>query len=165
MTDALLAIDDLSVDYATPRGWLRALDRVSLSITPGEAVGLVGESGSGKSTVVLAILGLLGAGVRMSTVRATFDGVDLNREAGSLRGRRIGVVFQDPSAVLNPALSIGTQVTEPMLVHRRMSREAAHARGTGLLAEMGIPRPAEMMRLYPHQLSGGMKQRAVIATA
>jgi peptide/nickel transport system ATP-binding protein len=165
MADKLLTIEDLSVSYATPRGWLRAVDHVSLSIARGEALGLVGESGSGKSTVVLAILGLLGAGARMEATRAVLGGSDLLREASSLRGLRIGVVFQDPSAALNPALPIGIQVIEPMLVHRRMSRNAATQRGMALLAELGIVRPAEMMRSYPHQLSGGMKQRAMIATA
>ncbi|MGA9011897.1 MAG: ABC transporter ATP-binding protein [Acetobacteraceae bacterium] len=165
MADKLLTIEDLSVSYATPRGWLRAVDRLSLSIARGEALGLVGESGSGKSSVVLAILGLLGPGARMKASRAVLGGADLLREAAALRGLRIGVVFQDPSAALNPALPIGIQVIEPMLVHRRMSRNAAMQRGTALLVELGIVRAAEMMRLYPHQLSGGMKQRAMIATA
>ena len=165
MADKLLTIEDLSVSYATPRGWLRAVDRLSLSIARGEALGLVGESGSGKSSVVLAILGLLGPGARMHATRAVLGGADLLREAAALRGLRIGAVFQDPSAALNPALPVGIQVIEPMLVHRRMSRAAAMQRGTALLAELGIVRAAEMMRLYPHQLSGGMKQRAMIATA
>jgi peptide/nickel transport system ATP-binding protein len=165
MADKLLTIEDLSVSYATPRGWLQAVDRLSLSIARGEALGLVGESGSGKSSVVLAILGLLGTGARMQAGRAVLGGADLLRDAAALRGLRIGVVFQDPSAALNPALPIGIQVIEPMLVHRRMSRNAAIQRGTALLAELGIARSAEMMRLYPHQLSGGMKQRAMIAAA
>src|SRR5271169_5418501 len=98
MTNKLLTIEGLSVQYATPRGWLRAVDNVSLAIARGEALGLVGESGSGKSTVVLAILGLLGPGARMEATRAVLGGSDLLREAASLRGQRIGVVFQDPSA-------------------------------------------------------------------
>lgn len=142
MADKLLTIEDLSVSYATPRGWLRAVDRLSLSIARGEALGLVGESGSGKSSVVLAILGLLGPGARMKASRAVLGGADLLREAAALRGLRIGVVFQDPSAALNPALPIGIQVIEPMLVHRRMSRNAAMQRGTALLVELGIVRAA-----------------------
>jgi len=162
---AVLAVEALSVRYATPRGWLHALDDVSLGIARGEALGLVGESGSGKSTVVLAVLGLLGAGARVQARRLEFAGRDLTREAGSLRGRRIGVVFQDPAAALNPALRIGLQVAEPLLAHSDLPRSEIFARATALLAETGIRDPAEVMRAYPHQLSGGMKQRAVIATA
>ena len=162
---AALQIEALSVAYASRTGWLQALDRVSLSIPPGGVLGLVGESGSGKSTVVLALLGLLGPSARVDAKRLAFDGHDLLRNAATLRGRRVGVVFQDAAAALNPALTIGTQVTEPMRAHLRTEKRAAWERGTELLAEMGIPRPAEVMRSYPHQLSGGMKQRVGIATA
>jgi peptide/nickel transport system ATP-binding protein len=162
---AALHVEALSVAYASRAGWLQALDGVSLSIPPGGVLGLVGESGSGKSTVVLALLGLLGSSARVDAERLTFDGHDLLRNAAALRGRRVGVVFQDAAAALNPALTIGTQVTEPMRTHLRTERRAAWERGTDLLAEMGIPRPAEVMRSYPHQLSGGMKQRVGIATA
>ncbi|MCC7275357.1 MAG: ABC transporter ATP-binding protein [Alphaproteobacteria bacterium] len=162
----LLALDALSVIYATGRGPLAALQDVSLAIPRGRAVGLVGESGSGKSSVVLAILGLLGAGAAVTARAARFDGEDLFAgAAAALRGRRIGVVFQDPSAALNPALTIGLQVAEPLMLHRGMGRQAALARVVELLADVGIARPAEVARAYPHQLSGGMKQRAVIATA
>ena len=161
----LLDVEGLSVAYRTQRGLLHALDNVGFSIGRGQVLGLVGESGSGKSTVVLALLGLLGEAARVSAQRATFDGIDLLQLAATLRGRRIGTVFQDPSAALNPALTIGLQVAEPMLVHRRLPRADAFARATELLAELGIPRAAQVMRAYPHQLSGGMKQRVVIATA
>jgi peptide/nickel transport system ATP-binding protein len=163
--DAVLEIEALSVAYATRAGWLQALDGVSLSIPPGGVLGLVGESGSGKSTVVLALLGLLGPSARVQAQRLTFDGHDLLRDAPILRGRRVGVVFQDTAAALNPALTIGTQVTEPMRIHLGTERRAAWARATELLAEMGVPRPAQIMKSYPHQLSGGMKQRVGIATA
>ncbi len=129
----------------------------------GGAIGLVGESGSGKSSLVLAVLGLSGASV--SARRATFDGIDLLANAASLRGRRIGTVFQDPSAALNPALSIGLQVAEPLLQHLGLSRAQAWRRAEELLAEVGLPRPRDLLGAYPHQLSGGMKQRAVIAGA
>jgi peptide/nickel transport system ATP-binding protein len=165
MADTLLDVSRLSVAYPTPQGWLQALEDVSLAIAPGEVLGLVGESGSGKSTVVLALLGLLGDAAQLAARHMLFAGEDLQTRAPSLRGRRISVVFQDTAAVLNPAMTIGAQVTEPLRVHRGMTRQAAWARGVELLAEMELPRPADLMHNYPHQLSGGMKQRVVIATA
>jgi peptide/nickel transport system ATP-binding protein len=163
--EPVLELEDLSVSYPTRRGWLQALDKVSLVIPRGRAMGLVGESGSGKSTVVLAILGLLGEAVRVEAGRAKFLGADILRQAKKLRGKRIGAVFQDPSATLNPALTIGLQVAEPMLVHLGLTRTQAFARATALVSEMGIPRAPQVMRAYPHQLSGGMKQRVMIAAA
>jgi peptide/nickel transport system ATP-binding protein len=165
MVETLLDISRLSVAYPTQRGWLRALEDVSLAIAPGEVLGLVGESGSGKSTVVLALLGLLGSSAQVVASHMLFAGEDMLVRAPAMRGRRIGVVFQDTAAVLNPSMTIGTQVTEPLRVHLGMDRRTAWARGTELLAEMGLPRPADLMHNYPHQLSGGMKQRVVIATA
>ena len=165
MADRSLTIEGLSLEYNTPGGWLKALDDVSLTIPHGTALGLVGESGSGKSSVVMALLGLLDAGARVTANRVDFDGEDLLKRAAALRGRRIGVVFQDTSAVLNPALTIGTLVMEPLLVHEGFTRQQARMRALELLDEMGIQRPAQVMDSYPHQLSGGMKQRVVIATA
>jgi peptide/nickel transport system ATP-binding protein len=165
VTDPLLSIQGLSLQYATQRGAVHALQDVSLAIPRGGAMGLVGESGSGKSSVVLALLGLLGEGASLTCDALRFDGEDLREAAARLRGQRIGVVFQDPAAALNPSLTIGFQVAEPLIQHQGLSREAALARAVTLLGEMGIPRAAEIARAYPHQLSGGMKQRAVIATA
>ncbi len=160
-----LAIEGLSVRYPSRAGApLHALQDVSLSVAPGEAVGLVGESGSGKSTVLLALLGLLDPGA-VRARRLRYGGHDLLREAPRLRGRRIGTVFQDTAAALNPALTVGAQLTEPMRLHLGSTAGAAWTRGTELLAETGLPRPAEIMRAYPHQLSGGMKQRVGIAAA
>src|SRR5471030_2857701 len=164
-TDSALQIEALSVAYPSRGGWLQALDGVSLSIPPGGVLGLVGESGSGKSTVVLALLGLLGSSARVTAQRLVFDGHDLLRNAAAIRGRRVGVVFQDTAAALNPALTIGSQLIEPMRLHLGTERRLAWERGTDLLAEMGVPRPAQVMHSYPHQLSGGMKQRVGIATA
>ena len=161
----LLALENLSVAYRTAQGPLRALDDVSLSIGRGEALGLVGESGSGKSSVVLAILGLLGADARVEATAARFDDVNLLTHAASLRGRRIAVVFQDPSNALNPALSIGLQLSEPFQVHRGLRRDEALARSEALLAEVGIAHVRRVVSAYPHQLSGGMKQRVAIAMA
>jgi peptide/nickel transport system ATP-binding protein len=163
---ALLEVDELSVGYATARGRLAAVDRVSFAIGAGSALGLVGESGSGKSTIVLALLGLLGAATSITAKAIRFKGSDLLRAGATIpSGDRIGVVFQDASTALNPALPIGLQIAEPLMVHRRLSRRVAHARAVELIAEVGMRRPAEIARCYPHQLSGGMKQRALIAMA
>ena len=154
----------LSVGFPTASGRVQALDSVDFAVAPGAALGLVGESGSGKSTAVLALLGLLGR-ASVAARKLAFDGQDLLTAAPALRGRRIGVVFQDPSSTLNPALTVGLQVAEPLLVHARLSRAEAFAQATALLAETGLPRPAALMACYPHQLSGGMKQRVAIAMA
>jgi peptide/nickel transport system ATP-binding protein len=162
----LLDVDELSVRYATTRGWLSAVDHVSFAIGGGRALGLVGESGSGKSTVVLALLGLLGAEAQVTAKAIRFEGAELLRTGATTpSGDRIGVVFQDASAALNPALTVGLQIAEPLMVHRRLSRGAAIGRAIELLGEVGVRRPAEIARCYPHQLSGGMKQRALIAIA
>ncbi len=164
MLDRALLVEGLSIAFPGPRGPVHALDGVDLAIPPGGALGLVGESGSGKSTAVLALLGLLD-GAQVSARRMAYAGHDLLREAPALRGRRIGAVFQDPASTLNPALTIGLQVAEPLLVHARLPRREAWAQAEALLAEAGLPRPAALMACYPHQLSGGMKQRAAIAMA
>ena len=162
--DCLLDISGLSVAYRTGRGWLQALDDVHCR-SPWRRAGTGGRIRLRQIEVVTALLGLLGAAAKVRAKRVAFDGQDLLTNAPALRGRRIGVVFQDTSAVLNPALTIGRQVTEPLLVHLHLPRPEAWSRATALLAEMGIARPAHVMRAYPHQLSGGMKQRVVIATA
>jgi len=164
MPDRGLSVEGLSVGFPTAGGLVRALDNVDFAVPPGAALGLVGESGSGKSTAVLALLGLLGA-AQVAAQRMIFDGRDLLTAAPALRGRRIGAVFQDPSSTLNPALTVGLQVAEPLLVHARLSRGEAWSQATALLAETGLARPASLMTCYPHQLSGGMKQRVAIAMA
>ncbi|WP_169579853.1 dipeptide ABC transporter ATP-binding protein [Rubritepida flocculans] len=165
MSAPLLEVAGLSLAYATRRGAVQALQGVSLAIPRGGAMGLVGESGSGKSSLVLALLGLLGKGASLSAERMRFAEDDLRAAAARLRGARIGTVFQDPAGALNPALRVGLQVAEPLMQHRGLAPRAALARAVELLGEMGLPRPAEVADAYPHQLSGGMKQRAVIATA
>jgi peptide/nickel transport system ATP-binding protein len=162
----VLEVDELSVRYATSRGPLAALDRVSFAIPKRRALGLVGESGSGKSTVVLALLGLLGPEATVTAASVKFQGANLLAGAApAMRGDRIGVVFQDAAAALNPALTVGLQVAEPLIVHRRLSKTAAINRAIELLGEVGVRRPSEVARCFPHQLSGGMKQRALIAMA
>jgi peptide/nickel transport system ATP-binding protein len=164
MPDSGLSVECLSVGFPTASGLVRALDNVDFAVAPGAALGLVGESGSGKSTAVLALLGLLG-GAQVAAQRMAFGGQDLLTTAPALRGRRIGAVFQDPSSTLNPALTVGLQVAEPLLVHARLSRVEAWSQATALLAETGLARSAALMTCYPHQLSGGMKQRVAIAMA
>jgi peptide/nickel transport system ATP-binding protein len=165
----VLGVEGLTVSYETPAGSVRALDDVSLRIAPGEALAVVGESGSGKSTVALAVLGLLAEEARVHGGAILFQGQDLRalspEERRALRGSRISVVFQDPFTSLNPSLPVGLQVAEPLIHHRGMGRDEAHRRAVAALAEVGLPRAEDVARSYPHQLSGGMQQRVLIATS
>jgi peptide/nickel transport system ATP-binding protein len=164
----ILDIADYSLDYATPGGFTRALDEVSLSIAKGEVLGLVGESGSGKTSLAWAIMRHLPTSARESG-RISLVGKDLiiasPAEIGAIRGRRIGMVFQDPSTSLNPTLPLGEQLAEVLVRHRGLTRKQAWTEGEAMLAKVGLKIPAEMMRRYPHEASGGEKQRVVIATA
>ena len=164
---AFLSVDSLTVEYATPAGPITALRDVSFSVGQGEALALVGESGSGKSTVALAVLGLLGPEAFIASGRIAFDDRDLlDMPAGelrALRGNRLGIVFQDPFASLNPALPIGEQVAEPLIHHRGVRPSDAMTNVKAVLAEVGLPRPEDLLKAYPHQLSGGMQQRVLIA--
>jgi oligopeptide/dipeptide ABC transporter ATP-binding protein len=165
---ALLSVNDLTVAYETRKGRLKALDDISFSVFSGEALALVGESGSGKSTIALAAMGLLGPEATMSG-RISFEDRDLANlkpeERREIRGRDISVVFQDPFTSLNPGLRIGLQVAEPLIEHLRLSREQAVKRAVAALNEVGLPHPERLVNVYPHQLSGGMQQRVLIATA
>ena len=165
----VLDVTGLTVSYTTRAGHIQALRDVDLAIDRGESLGLVGESGSGKSTAALAILGLLGPEATMRASRIAFADRDLatisTAERRDLRGNRISIVFQDPFTSLNPALPIGRQVAEPLIHHRGMAKSAADEKAIRALAEVGLPRPTELARAYPHQLSGGMQQRVLIATA
>ena len=165
----LLDIRGLTVRYRTPGGEAEALTDLTLSIARGATLALVGESGSGKSTVALAAMGLLPAEARVPQGRVLFDGQDVlalgEAARRRLRGARLGLVFQDPFSVLNPALRIGDQVGEGLVHHHGLGREQAFARAVELLDEVGIVAPAAVARSYPHELSGGMRQRALIAGA
>ncbi len=169
MNQPLLSIRNLTVQYVTVAGLVHALSDISFDITEGRAVGLVGESGSGKSTVALALLGLLANEAEVANGNIYFRGDELLGQSDanrrSLRGNRITIVFQDPFTSLNPSLPVGEQIGEPLVMHKGMSEAGALERAQQLLAEVGIPRPDEIIQAYPHQLSGGMKQRALIATA
>ena len=166
---ALLDVRDLSVSFATSRDRVPVLDGVSLAVREGEAVGLVGESGSGKSVTALSILGLLGEQGKVDGGHVLFEGRDLltlsEREWLEVRGRRIAMVFQEPMTSLNPLLPVGFQVAEVLEEHLGLGRRAAGARAVELFRDVGIPDPARRVADYPHQLSGGMRQREVIAMA
>ena len=164
----LLEVEGLSVQLATPRGPLYALSDVDLTLERGRALGVVGESGSGKTMLSRAILRLLPPLARVAG-RTSFDGKDLQTLAPealrALRGREIAVVFQDPMTSLNPVLTVGSQITETLREHLGLAGSAARARAVELLASVGIPDPGGRARQYPHQLSGGMRQRVAIAIA
>lgn len=167
---ALLKIEGLVSHFQTPRGPIRAVDVVDLQVDRGEIVCLVGESGCGKSALALSVLGLLPLGrAAHPQGRLLFDGVDLlsvsEREWQNIRGRRIGMIFQEPMTSLNPVQKIGAQVAETLLIHRLADKRQAAERAVQALAAVGIPEPARVAAQYPHQLSGGMRQRAMIATA
>ena len=164
----LLQAEDLRVDFATSRGLVRAVDGVSLRIGRGESVGVVGESGSGKSAFALSLMGLLPdyANVTGSLSFAGREVLDLPRgEVQRLRGRSIGMVFQDPNASLNPVRTVGAQLVETLRMLLGMSRGQARARAVELLAQVGLPEPRRQLGAYPHELSGGMRQRVMIALA
>jgi len=165
----MLTIDDLTVRYRTLGGEVEALTSVSLFARKGATLALVGESGSGKSTIALAAMGLLPSEAQVTSGRGLIGDDDIlamtQAERRRLRGTRVSLVFQDPFAVLNPSLRIGEQVGETLVHHRGFSKEKAHARAVALLDEVGIVDPAVVAHLYPHELSGGMRQRALIAGA
>lgn len=165
-----LVVRDLSLYLPTPSGPAQILDRVSFDLSPGEILGVVGESGSGKSMTAFSILGLLPPGAQVDATAVDFDGVDLTslspRELRSLRGRRIAMVFQDHMTTLDPVARIGRQIEEAYLIHHpRAKRAEATERAVRALEQVGVPNAAERMQQYPHQWSGGMRQRAVIAMA
>lgn len=169
MTHPLLRIEDLRVEIAGRDRTVHALDGVSLDLAPGDSLGIVGESGCGKTMTALSVLRLLPPGGRITGGRILFDGTDLAAAPEpvlrGIRGNTLGMVFQDPLTSLNPTLTIGAQVAEPLLLHRRLSKAEARSRAEEMLRLVGLPRPAERMTHYPHQLSGGMRQRVAIAMA
>lgn len=164
----LLSLRDVSVTLETAHGRIRAVDGVSLDVVAGSAVGLVGESGSGKSVLLRAILGLLPDGGRL-TGELRFEGKEIAdlapRERAKLRGKSMSLIPQDPMTALNPVRRVGKQIAEGPIVHYGLKRAAARARVLELLEEVGITDPPEVWRRYPHELSGGMRQRALIAMA
>jgi peptide/nickel transport system ATP-binding protein len=166
---ALLDVKNLRTEFATRDGVLRAVNDVSFSLARGEVLGLVGESGSGKSVTGFSILGLIDPPGRIASGSVKFDGAELigapAETLRALRGRRIAMIFQDPMMTLNPVLSVETQMVETVLAHERVSRASARARAVEALGRVGIASPESRLTQYPHQFSGGMRQRVAIAIA
>jgi peptide/nickel transport system ATP-binding protein len=169
MTGPVLSVRDLRVEFATRRGVLKAIDGVSFDIARGETLGVVGESGAGKSVTGAAIIGLIDPPGRIAggEIRLSGERIDgLKPEAmRRVRGRRIGMIFQDPLTSLNPLYRVGRQIVETIRAHTDLSAGAARRRAIDLLAEVGIPAPERRIDGYPHEFSGGMRQRVVIALA
>ena len=169
MSEAVLEVRDLHVQIATRRGVVRAVDGVSLEVPRGEAVGLVGESGSGKSMTLRAMLGVLPPEARVTSGQILLDGVDLvplgNSQLNRIRGPKISMIFQEPMSALNPVMRVGRQIAEGPEVHLGYSRSRAAERALELMRRVGIPDPERRFRAYPHEFSGGMRQRVMIAIA
>ena len=169
MIRPLLEVRNLRVEFPTRRGTLVALDDVSFEIAPGEILGVVGESGAGKSLTGAAIIGLLDPPGRVASGEIRFDGRRIDNlpydEMRKVRGRQIGAIFQDPLTSLNPLYTVGRQLVETITTHLPVSADEARKRAIRLLQETGIPAPEVRIDQYPHQFSGGMRQRVVIALA
>ena len=164
-----LEVSDLRVQIDGHHGAVRPIDGVSLEIAPGEAVGLVGESGSGKSMTLKSILGLLPAEAKVTSGKVVFNGTDLTQlsraRLNKVRGRRIAMIFQEPMSALNPVMRVGSQIAEGPRVHLGMSRAQSVQRAMDLMRRVGIPDPERRFRAFPHEFSGGMRQRVMIAMA
>lgn len=169
MSDIVLDVDNLHTHFFTRRGLVRAVDGVSFRVRRGEVLGLIGESGSGKSVTGFSVLRLVDAPGRIVKGRINFLGQDMARlseeEMRALRGSRIAMIFQDPMMTLNPVLRIDTQMIDAVMAHESVSRSEARIRARDALGKVGIPSPDERLKAYPHQFSGGMRQRVAIAIA
>ncbi|MGH2726257.1 MAG: ABC transporter ATP-binding protein, partial [Actinomycetota bacterium] len=169
MAEPLLEVRDLRVHFETPDGIVKAVDGISFSVEPGERLGVVGESGSGKSVGFLTVMGLITRKQARIEGEVLFRGrnlLELNAdEMRSIRGKGIAMVFQDPLSSLHPLYRVGSQIVEAIRAHEDMSKHAARDLAVEMLRRVGIPRPDERARQYPHEFSGGMRQRAMIAMA
>jgi oligopeptide/dipeptide ABC transporter ATP-binding protein len=169
MTEPLLSIRGLEVTFPSPHGPVRALRGVDFSVGAGECVGLVGESGSGKSLSAFATMGLMPPNARATAGQVVFQGRDLltlpERDMERLRGREMGMIFQEPMTALNPVMRVGDQIAAPLRRHLGLSRKAARSRAIEQLDLIGIPDPTARVDAYPHEMSGGMRQRVMIAMA
>ena len=169
MSDPVLLVEGLRTHFFTKAGVVKAVDDVSFAVNRGEVMGLVGESGSGKSMTGYSIIGLVDPPGRIVSGRVMLDGIDLAtlsaEQMRQLRGDRVAMIFQDPMMTLNPVLRIETQMVEAIVAHRKISADDARAQSAVALAKVGIPSPEERLSAYPHQFSGGMRQRVAIAIA
>jgi oligopeptide/dipeptide ABC transporter ATP-binding protein len=169
MTEEVLSIQDLAIEFRTAEGSLSAVRNLSFSLKKGETVCIVGESGCGKSISSLAIMGLLPSNGRIAKGSILFEGKDLSQlkpeQMRKIRGNKISMIFQEPMTALNPVFTIGFQLREPLRIHQGLSKKEAHKRGIELLEQVGLSLPEERMKQYPHELSGGMRQRVMIAIA
>ncbi|WP_315737200.1 ABC transporter ATP-binding protein [Bradyrhizobium sp. SZCCHNR1093] len=169
MTAPVLSVRNLQVEFATRRGTLRAIDGVSYDIAKGEVLGVVGESGAGKSVTGLAVIGLIDPPGRISGGEIQLSGLRVDNlppeEMRKVRGKRIGMIFQDPLTSLNPLYRVGDQIIETIRTHTNLTEQQARKRAIDLLAEVGISAPEKRIDGYPHEFSGGMRQRVVIALA
>ena len=172
----LLEVKHLTVDFSTDQGTVHAVRDVSFSLVPGEILGIVGESGSGKSVTMYAVMGLLAENGRVTGGEVIFDGQNIsrgafptakayNRAMCAIRGKTLSMIFQDPMTFLNPVLTIEKQLVEPILNHTKLSHAEARQRALELMRQVGIPSPEKRIRQYPHEFSGGMRQRIIIAIA
>lgn len=166
---SLLEIENLSVSFQTAGGQFKAVDRVTLNVNPGDVVSVVGESGSGKSVAMLALMGLLPWTATVTADTLRFDGKDMltmgKKERRSIIGSELTMIFQEPMTSLNPCFTVGFQLTESLKVHKGMNRKQRRERAIELLELVGIPEPKRRLNAFPHQLSGGMSQRVMIAMA
>ena len=166
---ALLDIENLSVQFPSKNGVMHAVDGVSMRLEAGDVLGIVGESGSGKSVTMMALMGLVAYPGRVTADKLCFDGHDLltlsERQRRDLTGKDLSMIFQDPTTSLNPCFTVGFQMAETLRLHMGMTRTQAHTRSIELLEQVGIPAPVSRLGVYPHQLSGGMSQRVMIAMA
>jgi peptide/nickel transport system ATP-binding protein len=169
VAETLLEVKDLQVQFNTADGVVKAVDGLSFTVHRGETFGIVGESGSGKSVTCLTALGLINRRAATISGEILYQGKDLltlpANELRAIRGKQLAMIFQDPFACLHPMYRVGDQIVEAILAHTEMPKKEAQARSVELLAAVGIPRPRERFRDYPHQYSGGMRQRAMIAMA
>jgi dipeptide transport system ATP-binding protein len=166
---ALFETKNLTVEFKTANGWFRAVDGVTLSVDKGEVLAIVGESGSGKSVSMLAVMGLLPWTAKVTADRMSFEGKDLltmpAKERRKIIGKDIAMIFQEPMSSLNPCFTVGFQITEALKTHLDLDKPARRQRAIDLLAQVGIPAPEQRLSSFPHQLSGGMNQRVMIAMA
>jgi peptide/nickel transport system ATP-binding protein len=169
MSEPILTVEDLHVHFATYAGTVHAVNGISFEILKGEIFGLVGETGCGKTVTGLSLLRLVPPPGRIYATRILCGGTDLlaasDAEMDRIRGRRIAMIFQDPTASLNPVFRISDQIVRPICHHKQVGKKAAWSEATAMLEAVGLPEPAQIMEMYPHELSGGMQQRVMIAMA